>query len=51
MICCCSLAASDHAPAQRADPIAGGHAHDADLDRPMDVDEERDFADQGPLTD
>jgi hypothetical protein len=27
------------------------HERDADLDRPMDSDEERDFADQGPLTD
>ena len=45
MTCCCSLAA-----AERADANDGGHERDADLDRPMDSDEERDFADQGPLT-
>ena len=39
MICCCSLAA-----AERADANDGGHERDADLDRPMDSDEERDFA-------
>ena len=26
-----------------------GNGHDADLDRPMDADEERDYADQDPL--
>jgi len=48
-ICCCSLAAADIPPAQHADSdaIDGGH----DADREMDSDEERDFADQGPLTD
>ena len=50
MIYCCYIAASDHVPAQRADPNAGGHQCDADLDRPMDFDDERDFADLGPLT-
>ncbi len=46
MICCCSLAATAD-----PNPNAGGHERDADLDRPMDFDNERDFADQGPLTD
>ena len=38
----CSFAAADPAPAQRADD------RDADLDRPMDADEVRDYADQDP---
>ncbi len=46
-ICYCSLAAADIPPAQSADAIDGGH----DADREIDSDEERDFADQGPLTD
>ena len=36
---------ADPAPAQRADD------RDADLDRPMDSDEERDYADQDPPSD
>ena len=55
MPCCGSLAAAIPAPgqAQRADANDGGHEHDADLarDRPMDSDEERDYADQTPLSD
>ena len=48
----CSFAAADPAPAQRADANDCGHEHDADLDRPMDADEERDYAaDQEPLSD
>ena len=46
-ICSCSLAATDIPPAHSAHAIDGGH----DADREMDSDEERDFADQGPLTD
>ena len=46
-ICCCSLAAADIPPAHSAHAIDGGH----DADREMDSDEERDFADHGPLTD
>ena len=42
------LAEADIPPAQSRDPVQDG-AHDAD--RQMDFDEERDFADQGPLTD
>jgi hypothetical protein len=38
---------SRSSPAQRADAINEDH----DPDRPMDFDEERDFANQGPLTD
>ena len=45
MICCCSRAAADHEPAQRANAHDGGHERDADLERPMDFDEERDYAD------
>ena len=41
----CSFAAADPAPAQRADD------RDADLHRPMDADEERDYADQDPPSD
>ncbi len=41
------LAAANPPPAQRADASNDDH----DPDRPMDFDEERDFADQGPLTD
>ena len=41
----CSFAAADPAPAQRADD------RDADLDRPMDADEVRDYADQDPPSD
>ncbi len=40
------FAAADPPPDQRAD----GNDDDRDADRPMDFDEERDFADQGPLT-
>ena len=39
-------AAADPPPAQRADVTNDNHAQD----RPMDSDEERDYADQGPLT-
>ncbi len=52
--CCGSLTAANPAPgpAQRADANDGGHhEHDADLDRPMDSDEERDYADQNTLSD
>ncbi len=42
----CSFAAADPAQAQRADANDGGHERDADLDLPMDADEERDYADQ-----
>ncbi len=42
----CSFAAADPAPAQRADANDGGHERDADLGRPMDANEERDYADQ-----
>ncbi len=48
---CFSSEAVDSAPAQRADANVGGHDCDADLDQPMDSDEERDFADQDPLSD
>jgi hypothetical protein len=41
------LAAADRPQAQRADASDADH----DPDRSMDSDEERDFADQGPLTD
>ena len=41
----CSFAAADPAPAQRADD------RDADLDRPMDADDARDYADQDPPSD
>ena len=41
------LAAADRPQAQRADASDANH----DPDRSMDSDEERDFADQGPLTD
>ncbi len=41
------LAAADPPPEQRADASNDDH----DPDRPVDFDEERDFADQGPLTD
>ena len=51
MICCCSRAAANPAPAQRANAHDGGHERDADLERPMDFDEERDYADQDPLSD
>jgi len=53
MICCCSRAAAypQAAPAQRANAHDGGHERDADLERPMDFDEERDYAGQGPLSD
>ena len=40
-------AAVDPPPAQRADETDDDH----EPDRAMDIDEERDFADQGPLTD
>jgi hypothetical protein len=50
MISCCSFEAVDSAPAQRADANVGGHERDADLDQPMGSDEERDFADQEPLS-
>jgi hypothetical protein len=40
-------AAADPRPAQRADETDD----DYQPDRAMDIDEERDFADQGPLTD
>ena len=40
-------AAADPPPAQRADETNDDH----EPDRPMDLDEERDYADQGPLTD
>ena len=40
-------AAADPRPAQRADETDDDH----EPDRAMDIDEERDFADQGPLTD
>ncbi len=43
------LAAADPPPAQRADATDSDDDHEPD--RPMDFDEERDFADQGPLTD
>ena len=46
-VCCCSLAAADIPPAHSAHAIDGGH----DADQEMDSDKERDFADQGPLTD
>ena len=39
--------AADPPPAQRADAAND----DCEPDRPMDLDEERDYADQGPLTD
>ena len=53
MTCCGSLAAANPAPgqAQRADANDGRHEHDADLDRPMDSDEERDYADKKTLSD
>ena len=41
------LAADNRSQAQRADASDADH----DPDRSMDSDEERDFADQGPLTD
>ncbi len=41
------LAAADPFPAQHADATDDDH----EPDRPMDSDEEREFADQGPLTD
>ena len=47
----CSFAAVAPAPEQRADANDGEHERDADLDRPMDADEERDYADQDPLSD
>ncbi len=40
------LAAADPPAAQRADTTDDDH----EPDRPMDFNEERDFADQGPLT-
>ncbi len=40
-------ATADPRPAQRADETNDDH----ESDRAMDIDEERDFADQGPLTD
>ena len=40
-------AAADPRPAQRADETA----NDRERDRPLDFDEECDYADQGPLTD
>jgi hypothetical protein len=40
-------AAADLRPAKRADKTDD----DREPDRPMDFDEERDYADQGPLTD
>jgi hypothetical protein len=45
MTCCGSLAAANSAPgpAQRVDANDGGHQHDADLNRPMDSDEEQDL--------
>ncbi len=50
---CFYFAAIHSAPAQRLMQtlVDNGHEHDADLDRPMDSDEERDFADQDPLSD
>ena len=47
----CLFAAAYPAPAQHADANDGGHELDADLDREMDADEERDYADQDPLSD
>ena len=44
---CCFFAAAELHQAQPADAIDSGH----DDDREMDFDEERDFADQGPLSD
>ena len=44
------FAAAAPAPAQRADANDGGNERDADLDRAMDADEERDYADQDPLS-
>ncbi len=44
---CTRLAAVDSPPEQRADATDDDH----DPDRPMDFDAERDFADQGTLTD
>ncbi len=44
MPCSCP-AAADHRPAQRANETDDDHP-----DRAMDIDEEHDFADQGPLT-
>jgi hypothetical protein len=41
------LCPTDPRPAQRADETDDDH----EPDRAMDIDEERDFADQGPLTD
>jgi hypothetical protein len=38
-------------PRHSADANDSGHERDADLDRPMDADEERDYADQDPLSD
>ncbi len=49
--CCCSRAAADPAPAQRANAHDGGHERDADLERPIDFDKEHDYADQDPLSD
>ncbi len=51
MICYCSRAAADPAPAQRANAHNGGHECDADLERLWIFDEERDYADQDPLSD
>jgi hypothetical protein len=42
-----SLAAAGPPPAQRADATGDDH----EVDRPIDIDEESDFADQGPLPD
>jgi hypothetical protein len=49
----CSFAAAGPAPAQRADTDDhdGGYQRDANLDRPTNSDEERDYADQDPLSD
>ncbi len=44
-------AAADPRPAQRADETDDDSQPDCGPDRPMDFDEERDYADQGPLTD
>ncbi len=53
LTCCGSLAAANPAPwpAQCADANNDGREHDADVDRPMDSDEERDYADRNTLSD
>jgi len=46
-LCCCPLAVANLPPAQRSDSSEACN----DLDREMDPDEARDYADQGPLPD